>query len=180
MGFEKTETFQTKILNPYFSNTDEDYVYKAKINVFKKTFGGILIIKKIEHNAHRVVFTTEMGNSLFDFSFEGNDFKVNRILKEMDKKILIDVLQNDFKALITENPKIIASFSNGKDDLVQTQIKKKTHFYKLEEQKLLKITRTGSQKEKVVFSFSEINDDIANQIEIAHKNFALNIQLNAI
>lgn len=45
--------------NLYFSNPEIDYVYKAKIKVYNKNFGGILIVKKTGPENHRVVFTTE-------------------------------------------------------------------------------------------------------------------------
>ena len=34
------------IHNPYFANPSQDYVYKANIEVYDKTFGGIFIVKK--------------------------------------------------------------------------------------------------------------------------------------
>ncbi len=40
------EVSQIVVENPYFSNIDTDYIYKAKIDVYGKNFGGILIIKK--------------------------------------------------------------------------------------------------------------------------------------
>ena len=40
--------------------------------------------------------------------------------------------------------------------------------------------RVGNQKEKVVFEFSEINGDLADEIKIIHKNISLTIELTAI
>ena len=86
-GFTETSSQQKNITNPYFSNASKDYVYKANIEAFGNSFSGLLIIKKLGNEHHRIAFTTEMGNKIFDFSFQGADFEVNHILKKMDKKI---------------------------------------------------------------------------------------------
>src|SRR5690606_33245610 len=101
-SYPKKQNFQSKdsalknIKNPYFSDASKDYIYKASIDVYGKNFGGLLIIKKIANNQHRVAFTTEMGSKLFDFTFTEDDFKVNFILDELNKKILINILKKDF------------------------------------------------------------------------------------
>ena len=77
---------------------------EANINAFDNNFGGIFIVKKLGPKHHRIVFTTELGNKIFDFTFKEDSFKVNQILKELDKKLLINILKSDFKTLIMENP----------------------------------------------------------------------------
>ena len=68
-GLRETPKTQSEIENPYFSDSSKDYVYKAKIDIYGKYFGGILILKKVGDRSHRVVFTTEFGNKIFDFLF---------------------------------------------------------------------------------------------------------------
>ena len=41
---------ENTIINPYFSDTEKDYVYKAKIKVYDHDFGGIFIVKKMMMN----------------------------------------------------------------------------------------------------------------------------------
>ena len=55
--------------NPYFSDASKDYIYKANIEAFGNFFGGIFIVKKLGEDHHRIAFTTEMGNKIFDFTF---------------------------------------------------------------------------------------------------------------
>ncbi len=179
MGYTKAPSTTLEILNPYFANAEKDYVYKARINAFKNEFGGILVLKKIDPTSHRIVFTTELGNTIFDFSFLGTEFKVNRILKELDRKILISILKKDFQALIHERTEANAAFENNANTLFVTKIKGKSHYYKYQDKQLKKIVRVGSQKEKVIFTFSEISDNIVQNIEIQHKNIDLTISLKA-
>lgn len=179
MGFDKIPTNQNSIVNPYFSSTSRDYVYKASISAFSNSFGGILVIKKIDEIEHRVVFTTEMGNTIFDFSFRDSNFTVNRIIEQLDRKLLINVLEKDFRALIKEELTALEFYKSIDADLAKVQIDKKPYFYTFENSRLESITRIGNQKEKVVFEFFEINDDIAKQITIIHKNIDLKIELKA-
>jgi hypothetical protein len=177
-NFIKSETIGN-IHNPYFANPDQDYVYKANIEVYNKSFGGIFIVKKIEDQNHRIVFTTEMGNKLFDFSFNKDDFKVNYILEEMNKKLLINILKKDFKILITENLQVNKTYSLNSEIIKETTVGDKTYYY-FESPKVYKIVRANTRKEKVRFLFKEINDNIARQIHIIHSNIKLKISLKAI
>ncbi|WP_339713633.1 hypothetical protein [uncultured Kriegella sp.] len=178
--FEQTEITKSSHINPYFSDPAEDYVYKADIGVFKKNFSGILIVKKLGQNKHRVVFTTEMGNTIFDFLFLTDDFNVNYIVPDMDKKILIRILEKDFKTLITENPFLKNSFKKNQETISECLLHNSKHYYYSEEQRLYKIIRTANGKEKVAFLFSGIDRKKATNIKISHKKLDLNILLKAI
>lgn len=180
-GFSETVTTSKTIVNPYFSDPAKDYIYKANITAFGNAFGGIFIVKKLNQNHHRIVFTTEMGNKIFDFTFQGETFKVNSILKDLDKKILINILKNDFKVLVQEKSDVEKMFEkDGEHHLHQTCIDHKKYMYLKDADALTKISRISKGKEKVVFLFSEINDDLVHQIKIAHKNIKLDISLTAI
>tara|TARA_R110002167_G_scaffold163242_13_gene360002 strand:- start:821 stop:1390 length:570 start_codon:yes stop_codon:yes gene_type:complete len=176
----QTGPVERVIHNPYFSDTAKDYIYKAKIAAFDKVFGGILIIKKLGDADHRIVFTTEMGNTIFDFSMMGTEIKVNRILEEMDRKLLINVLKKDFTALIKETSIAEKNFISEGERIADTHIANMRHYYHFNKGQLHKIVRTNNGKEKVVFLFTGISNNIAAQIEILHRNFQLKIVLHAI
>lgn len=179
-GFTPTQTKEQRPCNPYFSNSAKDYIFKAQIKAFEKNFGGILAVKKMGKQHHRLAFTTEMGNTIFDFTFKEDQFIVNKILKDFDRKILINILKRDFLALILENPEIDKTFKKEAKTLKKATILNKKHYYLTKNDQLVKIVRAGNSKEKVVFSFLKINDDIAESIEIIHQNIKLKITLKAI
>ena len=169
------------VINPYFSDLSKDYIYKAKINFAEKSFGGIFVVKKLGEEYYRVVFTTEMGNKIFDFTFIKNEFKINFILKEMNKKILVNFLRKDFYVLIHENPKVLDHYKNLGDTLfTETRIKNNTYFYLEEKQQLHKILTTQRGKEKSQYIFSEVEKNHVKQINIRHKDIKLSINLKAI
>ncbi|MCF1421058.1 hypothetical protein [Mangrovimonas futianensis] len=168
------------VSNSYFSDLTKDYVYKAQIEVYGKSFGGLFIIKKIGENHHRVAFTTEMGNKLFDFSFNGDNFKVNYIMDDLNKKMFINILKEDFSALIKEQLTVTDSYQKGNYTVYKTHILNQPYFYFIQNEGLEKIIKTKGGKEKTSFLFQEINDNIADQITIKHQSIKLIIQLKSI
>lgn len=179
-GFQETTVQEQGLRNPYFANATKDYIYKANIEAFGNSFSGIFIVKKLGEHDHRIAFTTEMGNKIFDFSFQGTNFKVNHILKKLDKKIITNVLKNDFKVLITRNPSVEKTFGKNQKRIYKTVINSKKYYYFVSNDSLIQTYRVHNGKEKVKFIFSEINENLANNIQILHQNLKLNIILKAL
>lgn len=168
------------ITNPYFADTSKDYVYKADIDLYKRSFSGLFIVKKLGYDHHRLVFTTEMGNTIFDFSFEGKNFRINSILEDVDKKMIINILQKDFKILLQENAMVKNTYSSGDTVIFETAIDNEKYYYFTSDKQLRKIIFANNRKEKTAFIFSEINEGFAKKIQILHKNIKLSITLKAI
>ncbi len=181
-GFDQPTKKVQAVVNPYFSNENKDYVYKASIAVYDKSFGGVFIVKKLAPETHRIVFTTEMGNKIFDFSLYNDEFKINFILEELDKKLLINILKKDFKLLVKENIVTSEKSIQANQTLYKTNVANKKVFYKYVESQLISIHRIGgvSNKEKVNIIFSKKEEDTAKNIQILHQNIQLNITLKAI
>lgn len=173
---------QETINNPYFSNEKIDYVYKAKINAGNNNFGGLLILKKIKDKHHRVVFTTEFGNKIFDFEFINTNFKVNYITDKLDKKFIINALKKDFQLLVNEYNKATIQFRKDKKNIYKTTLNNKDNYYVLskENNTLTKIVMASKRKEKMTISFRNIENNISKNIELKHHNFNMTIQLNYI
>ncbi len=179
VDFNKTVPIAIGIKNPYFSNPEIDYVYKAKIEVYNKNFGGILIIKKIGFESHRVVFTTEFGSKLFDFQYEGDTFTKNFVVEDFDKKFIINILRDDFKLLVNEKAKILEVYSSKNQTVYKTQSENRFNFYFLDIDfsTLEKIVNTSKTKEKLEINFTSSEENIADTISIVHNNIKLKIDL---
>lgn len=162
--------------NTYFSNTEKDYLYKAKIAAFGNDFGGILVIKKLQEAHHRIVFTTEFGAKIFDFELEATDFKVNYIIEALDRKLLIKTLKKDFELLIKEKLSVDKSFENADYKVYQSKWNKRLHFYFFSKKngELDKLVQTTRFKEKVLIEFK----NNAKEILIQHQNMPLKIELD--
>ena len=165
---------------PYFSEPKTDYVYKTNITVYGHEMSGIFIAKKINDTTHRVVFTTEFGNKLFDFEISETTFKVNSIVSELDKKILINTLKEDFRLLLKKEYLIQEQFENESDNIYKSADGNRDNylFVSKKDQKLEKLVRSSKTKEKITITFTLENDIFAKKIVILHQNIKLKIELN--
>tara|TARA_B110000091_G_C13770926_1_gene456633 strand:- start:6 stop:620 length:615 start_codon:yes stop_codon:yes gene_type:complete len=167
--------------NSYFSDNEIDYTYKAKILAGKNNFGGILIVKKIDNEHHRIVFTTEFGNKIFDFEFVKNKFIVNFILDKLDRKIILNALKKDYQLLIKEQHNADVEYIVENGNMYQSTLNKKDNYFFFDkENNLLKIVMASKRKEKMTIHFNNIENNIAKKIEMNHHNFNIITQLNYI
>ena len=171
---------KSKIVGSYFSNNSIDYVYKTNISLYSNELSGILIIKKINNSTHRVVFTTEFGNKLFDFEISESDFKINSIVDELNRTIVINTLKNDFKFLLKSDFNFSEKFSDS--EFIVFKTKEQSNyiyaFFSHNENKLTKIVNTSKRKVKFMIEYTSKNNIFADEIVLTHKNINLKIVLN--
>ncbi|WP_394774490.1 hypothetical protein [Flavobacterium sp.] len=165
---------------PYFSDSKKDYVYKTNITVYGNEISGIFIAKKINDTIHRIVFTTEFGNKLLDFEISDTSFKVNSIVSELDRKILINTLKEDFRLLLKKEYLIDEQFENDSADIYKSKDEKRDNYLFISKkgQKLEKVVHSSKTKEKFTLTFSSENNIFAEKIEIVHQNIKLKIEFN--
>ncbi|MFB9078160.1 hypothetical protein ACFFLS_17385 [Flavobacterium procerum] len=171
---------KTSYTVPYFADSKTDYVYKANISVYGNELSGIFIAKKINDTTHRIVFTTEFGNKLMDFEISETDFKVNSIVSELDRKMLINTLKEDFRLLLKKEYEIQQQFENESADIYKSADGSRDNYIFLskKDQKLEKIVHSSKTKEKFTLLFNSENNIFAEKIEILHQNIKLKIELN--
>ena len=179
-GYNKVALDKNTFEVPYFSNPEMDYVYKANISVYGNELTGIFIAKKINETTHRVVFTTEFGNKLLDFEISETEFKVNFILEELDRKILINTLVNDFRLLLRSNYTVRNQFENDKESVYEALDADKINylFVSRTTNKLSKIVHSSKRKAIIAFLYTSKNDIFVENIIIQHQNIKLKIELN--
>lgn len=164
--------------NLYFSSK-EDYVYKCQMDIYKNHVSGILIIKKIDATIHRVVLTSDFGNKLIDFEISENDFKLNYVLPDLDKKIVINFLKNDFQQLLKQKYPVSESFENENSRIYLSKIDNKAYylFFNKDNHLLKQIVYTRNNKEKIDFTFDAKKHIFADSLNLEHKDFKINIKL---
>lgn len=164
----------------YFSDANADYIYKASIAVYGNNLGGILIIKKTGNDSHRVAFTTEFGNKLFDFTFTGDEFKVNYIMEDLDRGIIKNTLRDDFRLLLKSSHHYESAYEDGTNVVYKSNDGKRDNylFTTSGSGQLVKLVNATKSKEKVEITYADVKDALAKNIIIAHKNIKLRIELN--
>ena len=164
----------------FFSDPAIDYVYKANITVYGHELSGIFIAKKINENIHRVVFTTEFGNKLLDFEIAEDDFKINAIVPELNRKVLINTLKTDFQLLLRKEFVIKEQYEDATKTVLMSLDRKNYNFLLISkaDNKLMTFIHASKRKEKVNISFTAENNTFAEKIVIQHTNINLKIELN--
>lgn len=167
------------VQNQYFSDASLDYVYKTHIEIYGNKMGGIFIAKRINDTIHRMVLTTDFGNKLLDFEVSENSFKVNFIIDNLDKKIIINTLRDDFRTLLQVNSKVFKTYKRNNEVIYQTENNAYYYFDQVSSN-LTKIIKTNKRKEKVVFTFDSKKTTFAENINIQHFNIKLKLDFNQI
>ena len=167
------------VQNQYFSDVSLDYVYKTHIEIYGNKMGGIFIAKRINDTIHRMVLTTDFGNKLLDFEVSENSFKVNFIIDNLDKKIIINTLRDDFRTLLQVNSKVFKTYKRNNEVIYQTENNAYYYFDEVSNN-LTKIIKTNKRKEKVIFTFNPKKTTLAENINIQHNNIKLRINFNQI
>lgn len=167
--------------NLYFSSR-EDYVYKCQMEIYGNDISGILIIKKINETTHRVVMTSDFGNKMIDFEISENDFKLNYVLADLDKKRVINFLKNDFQELLKQKYPVNESFENSDSKIYTSKPEKKQYYLFFDKTSglLHQIVYTQNNREKIDFTFDAKKPTFAETINLQHKDFKINIKLNQI
>ena len=179
----KPVTPETPVYNlPYFANPEIDYAYKANISIYGNDLSGIFIAKKINGTTHRVVFTTEFGNKLLDFEISETDFKVNSIVDELNRKIVINTLKNDFRLLLKNQFVIKEQFEDTENKIYKCEDGNEFNYFFVSknENKLFKMVHSTKIKEKISMNFTSENNTFAQNIIIQHYNIKLKIELNSL
>lgn len=181
-GVTKMDNRSGECQNPYFLNSETDYIYKAHVEVYGNDLSGLFVIKKTSDSIHRVVFTTDFGNKLIDFELSKNYFKVNYILDDLNKKIIITTLKKDFRLLLKREFISNEVFENESYIIYKSKDGAGyNYFYKTKKDgTLIRLINASKTKEKVVFTFTPKNATFANSILIEHHNIKLKIELNQI
>ncbi|MET2985337.1 hypothetical protein [Aureibaculum conchae] len=180
-GLVETDVTISTFKNPYFSDTTRDYVYKANFEVYGYEFSGILIIKKLAVQHHKVVFTTEFGTKMLDMELNNDNFTIHFIADDLNRKLLINTLQKDFKILLKENVVITKAYQNDRFNIFKTSNDKRFNYYFInkETNNLEKSVNTSKTKEKVIFNFKSDDGKLARKVLIEHENMKLKIGLKA-
>lgn len=175
IGSNTIERFE----NHYFADFDADYVYKASIEVYGNNLSGLVVIKRTSNTHHRVVFTTDFGNKLLDFSLSQEDFNVNFVVDGFDNKRLLSILENDFRLLLKMDFDIVQTLlSDGKTIYKSVQKRgNNTLFLTVLEEKLIQIINTSRTKEKITFEFHNNSNIFAEKIEVIHHNMPFKMQM---
>lgn len=77
--------------------------YKASIDVLKNHLTGLLVIKKTDSLATRIVFVTELGMKMFDFEAKNKSIQAVYVFDPLNKPLMVEALKRNFNNLLLLN-----------------------------------------------------------------------------
>ncbi len=178
-GVIRTEISDSTYQNTYFSG-DSAYLYKTQVDVYGNQLSGVLVIKKIDDNTHRVALTSAFGNTLLDVIIAENEMKVKYVMDDLNRKFLLKTLEADFRMILTQHHLIQEKFVTGQDTVYKSKIKKEFYYFfnSNKTNQLYQISLASKSKEKVKVNITPKSRTFAENIVIQHYNIKLRIELS--
>jgi hypothetical protein len=179
-GMQRTSTTVCAALRPVGI---ERAWYNTKIDVVGKHLSGLLLVKPLD-GGYRIVFTNEAGVTFFDFAFDpSGNFRVVNVIKELDRKEVITLLQKDF-ALMLGLPFRNASydvFLRGNEVFHGVDQKNETAYFITDKDcaSLRRLEWGSARKKKVTISFEGVPRK-PQTIQIRHHTFDMVVSLHQI
>lgn len=166
---------------PEYLKDFEEKSFKISIEAYGNNFGGILVAKKLNVNHYRLAFLNEFGGKMLDFEIINRELKLNYAIEQLDKKILLNLLEKDFVMLFSEENLIENEFTQNENLILQTEkfIGNKNLFYELNPAGNLKKITLVKNKEKasikLIYNVKQFPD-----IEILHGKMPIKIYLHLL
>jgi hypothetical protein len=159
-------------------------LFSASIDVVGKHLSGLLFIKAMPDQSHRVVFTSETGITFFDFEYKGGGFEVKQAMPQLRKKIVINTLRKDFETLIgiPFQEQRFQAWSLAEEKYVESITKRKERFFFVTDSDCAYVKRLEVGTKKPMFSILMEGQDVRSPegVVITHHTFNMVINLKKV
>lgn len=180
----KAVTITSDLLLPLFKNSSPSPLFKAEITLYRKKFGGLLLVKNMPDSSYRIVFTTETGIKLLDFELKKSGFKLLYCIDKLNRPSVVSTIATDIQLLLTEfkQEQNAHVFDQNGHKLIQLNSADTLIQYHMEgfSNKPKKIEQGIGKKKKVVLDLQNYMQEIPSGISIQHKNIRLKIILTLV
>lgn len=157
-------------------------LYKTEVDVVGKHLSGLLVMKRMPDSSTRVVFTSEMGLTFFDFGFARDGaFTVHRIIDQMDKKAVKKTLRKDFELVLMEHTASGRVLTDGVNRYYAFPQEKGTNYYITDSTctHLLRVEKAG-RKPVVIAQLLDYRNGVPDSVNIDHQLFHFTITLKKL
>lgn len=162
---------------PYFNTDQKEYLYNAKIRAFDNTIKGILAVKKIGENHKRLALLSDFGNTLLDFEFIQNEVKINYIMEDLNKRMIVNKLKKYLQLLVHSDFGIKKMFKSDEGKIIQSKFQKKRIFLFIDNSdQLIQLKKSSVFKDKVDVYFYGTGA-VADSISFVSHELPINIGL---
>ncbi|MBD1420830.1 hypothetical protein [Sphingobacterium chuzhouense] len=168
---------EPKELNNYYLDTTRAFVYRAKLNAFKKDINGNLVVQTLGRNEHRVALVSDFGQTLFDVSISPDEHELHYAMHDLNKRIVVREIVNIFRTMTEQRHATSAVMFANQQHYYPVYVVDNC-YYVLKERKVERIQQAKGAKEHLTIVYREWNEeDIPTKIAVEHKKFPLTIDL---
>ena len=169
---------------PFFPSGDTTQLFNMQVDFRKNHWSGLLLIKSVQPDVYRLVFTTHFGMSIFDLELGKDTFQIHYCMEAFNKKKFIQLLENDFRILLFLNLQSDENLSNiykhkNSPDL---EINRTGNIYYLKDTKneTLLAIEAPHFISTLHYDFADYIDLFPSVIRITHSRIGLKMQLEKI
>lgn len=143
------KTNEEKFIVPYFNVQNKDYLFSTRIKVYGNEMSGLLAVKKLGNQHKRLALLTDFGNTLIDMEFQGEQVKVNYVVEDLNRKVIINQFKRNFQLLLQSEyiVKDVYEVDEGKVFTSKFQ-GKKIHLHVNQNENLTKLVQANVFKNK--------------------------------
>jgi hypothetical protein len=179
------KTGNTAVLHKFEINDSAALLYNTQVDVLNKHLSGLLLMKRMPDSSVRMVFSSEMGLTFFDFAFnKDGSFKVYAIIDKMNRKPVIKTLRKDFELVLMRGLDSNKVSIRGNDSLTYYIFRQSkgynTYIMNNDATILVSMERSSKRKPVVQAIMQKYTAGIPDTIGISHTTFKFNIGLKRI
>src|SRR5512133_2201732 len=185
-GYTKGDSDNLTPVSWFASDTGE-YLFNTGIDVMKKHFSGLMVIKPTGNDTCRVIMITEVGLKVMDLEFfPSGGLKVHYIMDPLNKKMLIRTLSNDISMILMNriNDKAYEVLKDRKSGnaIFKYRFGRQKNFYYLSGNSPYpyNVRQVKGITNKVHAFFYGNDNGGPDSVKIEHYNLALSIKLHRI
>ncbi len=157
-------------------------LYNASVDVYGNHISGLMFFKIMPDTSQSVVFTTETGLTIFNFSWNKlGKFKVQHVIKKLDRKVVINLLRKDLQLILI--PKTYSAKAISATDGTQAvTLRKETAFFSVSEncRSIEKAEVRYNENIKTRVFFFPQQKNIPDSVYIEHLNFNMQLAFGRI
>lgn len=167
---ENVDFEETNYTTPYFNTNQKEYLYSASIKAFGNNIKGILAVKKLGEDHKRLALLSDFGNTLLDFEFIQGKVKINYVMDDLNKKIILNKLKKYLHLLIHSDYEVKKMFKSEEQRVIQSRFQGKQLFLFIDNSnRLTQLKQASKFKDKVDIYFYGASEEADSISFISHE-----------
>lgn len=168
-------TAEKKAQPAIFSQKTDGLAYDTNVRFRKTEVSGILFIQPQDSSRYRMAMTTKMGQKIFDFTLTPQNFTVNYCFPQLNRKIVLQLLEADLRLLTEHFDSLSAAsaFTDTKRGQTVFRIKKGKSYlyfrYDKPEAQPASIESGSKRRPKIISGLADYEGALPHRIKLEHR-----------